>query len=282
MTRPMPPDNVPTLIVNQAFASRYFPGENAIGKRLRFTFNTNEPYREIVGVVANINETDLSAAPPAAIYFPNDQGPSTFLTILVRTSGDPAAFVGAARKSLHDIDPQLAMIQPQSIERVAYKSQVVFLRLSPSYLIGSFAALALVLAITGLYGVISYSVLQRTREIGIRVALGAQQGDILREILREGGSLALTGIAIGLVAAAGLMHLLASLLFGVQATDPLTLTVAAVLLLCVTLLATSRRGARCAWIRSSRCGTNEGEAGDPDPPPLFADWVHPFPHPPVP
>jgi predicted permease len=231
------PDGVPSLIVNQAFVSQYFLGEDPIGKRLRFTFNAKEPFREIVGVVGNMAQYDLSDLPSPTIYFPNEQGPSTFLNLMVRTNGDPAAFVGSLRTALREIDPHLAMIQPQSMDRIAHESQGVFLRRFPSYLIGSFAALALVLAITGLYGVVAYSVEQRTREIGIRMALGAQPRDILGGILREGGWLALFGVAIGLVAAIGLMHLLATLLFGVRPTDPLTFTFAAVVLLFVALLA---------------------------------------------
>jgi ABC-type antimicrobial peptide transport system permease subunit len=154
------------------------------------------------------------------------------MAFLVRTAGDPAAFVGAARETLHKLDPQLPLIQPQSLDEVAQQSPSVFLRRYPSYLIGSFAVLAVVLAMVGLYGLISHTILQRTREIGIRVTLGAQRSDILRLVLYQGLSSALIGIGIGVVAGLALTRLLSSLLFGVKASDWLTFAgVAAGLLL---------------------------------------------------
>jgi ABC-type antimicrobial peptide transport system permease subunit len=135
------------------------------------------------------------------------------------------------------MDPQLPMIQPQSLEEVANQSPSVFLRRYPSYLIGCFAALALILAIVGLYGLISHLVLQRTREIGIRVALGAQRGDILRMVLRQGIRATLAGVAIGIVAGLALTGLLRSLLFGVNPGDWVTFLTVALLLLAVALAA---------------------------------------------
>jgi len=227
----------PSLIVNQAFAARYYPNQDIIGKRIRFTFNVKEPYREIVGVVGNIAELDLSQATPPAIYFPNDQGPNTFISFMVRTAGDPAVFLGSIREALQAMDPQLAMIQPQSEEHIESESQGVFLRRYPSYLIGSFAAIALILSIVGLYGQISYSVAQRTREIGIRVALGAQHRDILRLVLRQGVAASLAGVAVGLAAGFGLTRLMASLLYGVSSSDAATFATVAVLMIAVAAVA---------------------------------------------
>jgi predicted permease len=224
-------------MVNRAFASRYFPNEEVVGKRIRFTFNAKEPYREIVGVVGNVAQDDLAGPPTPAIYVANDQGPSTYLTYMIRTAGDPAAFVGSAREALHEMDAQLPLIQPQTMEHFTNEAPAVFLRRYPSYLIGSFAGLALILAMIGLYGLISFTVVQRTREIGIRMALGAQPRDILELILRQGIGAVVVGVAVGVVAALGLTQLMASLLFGVKPTDALTFFSVAVILTCVALAA---------------------------------------------
>ncbi|MGA8145094.1 MAG: ABC transporter permease [Candidatus Acidiferrales bacterium] len=225
------------LIVNQAFVKRYFPNENPLGKRLRFTFSPKEPFREIVGVAGNVAEDDLAAPPPPVVYYSVDQNPSSFLSYVMRTSGDPSAFIGAARATLTSIDPQLALIQPQSMEQIASQSPSVFLRRYPSYLIGSFATLALVLAMVGLYGLISYTVMQRTREIGIRVALGAQRTDILRMVIAQGSGAACAGIAIGIVTGLALTRVMASLLYGVTATDGLTFASVTALLALVAVAA---------------------------------------------
>ena len=227
------------IAVNAAFVRDYFPNENPIGKMIRFTFNKKEPFRQIVGVVGDTAEVDLAEPPPPVVYFPNDQGPTTFLSYMVRTAADPAAFVGTARAALHEMDAQLPMIQPQTLEQVANQSNSVFLRRYPSYLIGSFASLALILAMVGLYGLISYSVLQRTREIGIRVALGAQRGDILRMVTRQGIRAVLAGVGIGIVAALALTRLLSSLLYGVSSSDWLTFSSVGLLLIVVAFGACS-------------------------------------------
>ena len=225
------------LLVNRAFANRYFPNDDPIGKRIRFTFNAKEPYRQIVGVVGNVAQDDLAGPPTPAIYFPNEQGPSTYLTYMVRTAGDPAAFVGTAQAALHEMDPQLPLIQPQTMEHFTNQAPAVFLRRYPSYLIGSFAGLALTLAMIGLYGLISFTVVQRTREIGIRMALGAQPRDILELIMRQGIGAALVGVAVGVVAALALTRLMASLLFGVKPTDAQTFLSVVALLTCVAMAA---------------------------------------------
>lgn len=225
------------LIVNRAFASRYFPHEDAVGKLIRFTYNAKEPFRQIVGVAGDTAEEDLAAPHPPLVYYPNDQGPATYLRYMIRTAADPAAFVNTARTALHEMDPQLPMIQPQTLEQVAKDSPSVFLRRYPSFLIAGFATLALILATVGLYGLISYSIAQRTREIGIRVTLGAQRRDILRIVMRQGLTAALTGIAIGVIAGLGLTQLLRKLLFGVQPGDWMTFAGVSIILLLVAAAA---------------------------------------------
>ncbi len=228
-----------TVVVSRAFVKAYLSGENPIGKRIRFTYSAQNPFLEIVGVAGDTASIDIAAPPPAIVYTANDQGPSTYVSYLVRTAGEPAAFVGTARAALHEMDPQLPMIQPQSLEQIANQSPSVFLRRYPSYVIGSFAALALILAVVGLYGLISHMVLQRTREIGIRVALGAQRRDILRMVLRQGIVATFAGVAIGIVAALALTRLLSSLLFGVTPGDWATFLSVAALLLVVAVVACS-------------------------------------------
>ena len=215
------PDSPPVAIVNQAWVKRYIHGENPLGQRLRLTFSPKESFRQIVGVVGDAAEDNLAAPPPAVMYFPlaQNSGYTAYLYYVVRSNQDPAALVGAVRATLRGLDPQLAVIEPRSMEQIINQSPAVFLRRYPFYLIGSFAMLALVLAMIGLYGLISYTVLRRTREVGIRLALGARREDIIRLILRQGVIATCVGIAIGLVGGLGLTRVMASLLYGVNAGD---------------------------------------------------------------
>jgi len=222
-------------VVNRTFAKTFFPNENAVGKRIRFTYNAKEPFREIVGIVGDTAQDDLAAVPPAAIYVANDQGSSTFLSYVVRTAGDPAGMIGAARAVLREMDPKLPMIQPLTMQEIADQSPSVFLRRYPSYLIAGFAGLALVLAMVGLYGLISYGVAQRTREIGIRVTLGAQQRDVLQLVLRQGFTAVLAGTVLGVIAGLALTRLLGSILYGVQPGDWITFSSVSLLLLIVAM-----------------------------------------------
>lgn len=224
------------VIVNQAWVKEYFHGENPIGKRIKFTFSPTQPYREIVGVVGNIaNALDSPEEP--AIFCPFAQDANSYINYIVRAAGNPASVLGAIRSALRGTDSQLFPIQPLTMDEIIAQSPSVFLRRYPSYLIGSFAALALILAMIGLYGLISYSVLQRTRELGIRIALGAQERDVMRLIMGQGARLAVIGVAVGIVAGLALTQLMRSLLYGVSATDPLTFAGVAILLTAVAILA---------------------------------------------
>lgn len=223
------------LVVNQAFANKYLPNENAVGKRIRFTFNAKAPFQEIVGVAGTVAQDDLAGPPSPIIYTANDQGPSTYLTYMIRTAGNPDAFVGSVQAELHKMDRQLPLIQPQSMDEITNQQPAVFLRRYPSYLIGSFAGLALILAMVGLYGLLSFTVMQRTREIGIRVALGAQRRDILNLILGQGIRPVLVGLAVGVIAGLALTRLMASLLYGVKPTDIVTFATVCVVLMVVAV-----------------------------------------------
>lgn len=225
------------VIVNQAWAKQYFNGEDPLGKRIRFTYAPTQPYREIVGVVGNTAEAGLDGPDEPSLFLPFAEDTNPFIPYIVRTGGNPANAVSAVRAALHALDPQLALIQPFTMDQIIDQSPSVFLRRYPAFLIGSFAALALVLALVGLYGLISYSVAHRTRELGIRIALGAGHYDIMRLVLGEGARLTMMGVVAGLAAALGLTQLMRSLLFGVNAVDPVTFATVAVVLALVAIVA---------------------------------------------
>ncbi|MGZ4836362.1 MAG: ABC transporter permease [Terriglobales bacterium] len=233
------PDAPPVAIVNQAWLKRYSAGRDPIGQRVRLTFSPNEPFRQIVGVIGDVAEDSLASRPPPVMYFPLDQDSeyAAFLGYVIRSPQDPAALVSSARAILRELDPQLAVVQPQSMEQIVNQSPAVFLRRYPFYLIGSFATLALVLAMIGLYGLISYSVLRRTREIGIRLALGAQRQDILRLILRQGVITTLIGVGVGLVAGLASMRVMASLLYGINLGDWIVFAGVAIFLAAIAIAA---------------------------------------------
>ena len=224
------------VIVNQAWVERYLHGENAIGKRIKFTYSPTQPYREIVGVVGNYADAGLDSPDAPALFCPFDQDADSYINYVVRAAS-PAVALGAVRETLRHGDPRLFPVQPLTMDQIIDQSPSVFLRRYPSYLIGGFAVLALLLAVVGLYGLISYSVSQRTRELGIRIALGARQRDVARMIVGHGARLALIGVGAGVAASVALTRLLRSLLFGVSAVDLPTFAAVAVLLLLVAIAA---------------------------------------------
>ena len=161
----------------------------------------------------------------------------SYISYVVRAAINPAVVPNEVRAALTKTDPQLFPLQLLTMEQIIQQSPSVFMRRYPSYLIGSFAALALLLASIGVYGLISYSISQRTREIGIRVALGAQHGHVIRMVMRQGAKLTLIGLLIGIMAALGLTQLMSSILYGVKATDPSTFASVPTLLAIVALTA---------------------------------------------
>lgn len=231
------PKAPPRVIVNKSFADHYFPGEQAVGKRVRFTYSADQPYREIVGVVGNENVESLDSAAAPILYASTSQGPDPGFYVVVRGQGSPAMLLVSVRTALAGIDPELPMVEPRTMERVIEDSNSVFLRRYPSYLIGSFAFLAVVLAMVGLYGQISYGVTQRTREIGIRVALGARPGDVRRLVMHRAIALAVSGLVIGTVLGLGLARLITNMLFGVAPYDPWTVAAVAAILMVVVAAA---------------------------------------------
>lgn len=230
-------------VIDTTFAAKYFPGEDPIGKSINDEF-LGRP-AEIVGIVGNVKQWGLDDRINlhAEFYIPVMQLPDSLVTretmhsagVLVRTQGPPLAMVEPIRKKIQEANNQDVLFEPRSYEEVVSNS--LSERSLSMILLGSFAALALVLASIGIYGVVSYVVGQRTREIGIRMALGAQRQDVLRLVLGEGAKMALVGVGVGLVGALALTRLMDSILYGVSARDPLTFAAVAILLSGVALLA---------------------------------------------
>jgi predicted permease len=226
------------IIVDEEFARRYWPNEDPIGKYVRLPWGSApkwNPMLAVVGVVGRVKLYRLNEGGGfVQAYFPALQIPGSQRTIAIKTTLEPETLGASIRQQVSEVDPQLPIYDFRTLNEQRSRSlapQTLQLRL-----LGCFAAVALLLAAIGLYGVISYAVTQRTHEIGIRIALGAQRGDVLRLVVGHGMKLALIGVTIGLVAALAMTRLMKSLLFGVSATDPLTFIVIALLLTAVALL----------------------------------------------
>jgi predicted permease len=238
-------EHAPVVVdIDDVFARTYFPNEDPIGKRINFAgFNVQA---EIVGVVGHVKQWGLDADAKSAIEaqfdYPFMQLPEKLMplaadavAVVLRTEGDPTAVMGFVRRAVAEIDPREVVYNVQTMNDVVSNSFAA--RRLSMFLLGVFAALALVLACVGIYGVISYLVGQRTHEIGVRMALGAERTDVLRLVLGHGARMALIGVAIGMGAALGLTRLMANQLFGVSAHDPLTFAGVALLLIIVAVAA---------------------------------------------
>ncbi|CAN5880254.1 ABC transporter permease [soil metagenome] len=231
-------DAPPVVVINEMAARRYFPDEDAIGQRIRLGWGPGDDRfagGEVVGVVADVRQVGPSEDYVPEIYLPYTQVPVSDMSVIVRTAGDPLALAGVLRSQVRELDPNLPLSNLRTLDQLVAQSvaQPRFYML----LLTVFAAVALALAAIGIFGVMSYSVAQRTREIGIRVALGAEPQRVLQLVVGRALRLALLGVAVGLLGALALTRLLESLLFGVSTTDPLTFVAVAVLLAAVALLA---------------------------------------------
>ncbi|HLL77419.1 MAG TPA: ABC transporter permease [Pyrinomonadaceae bacterium] len=237
-------DSPPVVVVDDDFVRRHFPGaplDAALGRRVRFG-GEEEPWREIVGVARHVRQGGLAEAGHPGIYHPWTQMKPRWqaeyvraLDWVVKTTGDPASLVAPIRREIQAVDAEQPLGNVRTLEELLARSLAP--RRFSLLLVGVFAAVALVLGAVGLYGVLSYAVTQRTREIGVRVALGARRGDIIRLVIRHGMALALLGVALGLAAALAVTRLMSGMLFGVSATDPSTFALVSLLLLAVALLA---------------------------------------------
>ncbi len=231
------------VLVNESLARRYFAGTDPVGRRL--TVAGDEP-RVIIGVVGNVKQRGLAAEPEPELFVPYHQHPVNYMALVVRSGSEPASLADAVRRLVLTLDPDQPVFNVRSMEAVV--SQSVAGARFQTLLLGLFAGLATLLAAVGLYSVIAHGVSERTREIGIRMALGAEARDVLRLVLGRGLRLALLGVAVGLVAAIGLTRLMRSLLYGVSADDPLTLIGISVLLILVALLACAIPARRAAMV----------------------------------
>ena len=231
--------STPVIIISETFARQHFPNEDPIGKRIHPGISTIEgdetTMREIVGVVGDIRNRGLNSESRPAYYVPQTQVPFSQMVTVVKTTAEPRSLVSAVTKEVGAMDQDVPLFGVKTMDE--YLSASVAAPRFNSTLLSIFAAVALVLTVVGLYGVMSYSVAQRTNEIGIRLALGAQARDVVMMIVKQGSKLILIGLAIGLVGAYALTRLVASLLFGVTAKDPFTFVAVALLLALVAFLA---------------------------------------------
>jgi putative ABC transport system permease protein len=225
------------MVISQSAARRFFPTEDPVGQRLKTGGCTECPWTTIVGVVGDVKDRGLSNGDTPAMYVPFVQEPVRSMYLVVRTEVEPTSLVPAIRREVNAVDRDLALADIRTMDALVSESlgqsryRVV--------LLGIFASVALVLAAVGIYGVIAYAVSQRTHEIGIRIALGAQRRDIFGLVIRQGMVMSLIGVGLGLAASFALTRLLSTLLYGVSSTDPFTFTAVVLLLVGVALAACS-------------------------------------------
>jgi putative ABC transport system permease protein len=227
----------PVALINETMARELWPGQDPLGKRIKFPGSEKnpQPWRAVIGVVGDVKQYGLDKKEPMQIYLPEAQYPRSYSTLVVHTSTDPKAMTAAVRGEILALDKDQAVYNLVTMEQLLADS--IALRRFSMVLLMIFAGVALTLAGVGIYGVISYSVTQRTHEIGVRLALGASRRDIIRLVVRQGMAMTLSGVGIGLAATFALTRVMESLLFGVSATDPATFIVIAITLTAVALVA---------------------------------------------
>jgi predicted permease len=237
----------PVVIIDRALAEKYFPGEDAVGKQIAYSDASAKPM-EIVGIVDDIKEGPLDETTWPTLYVAFNQDPDDYFSLAVRTSKGEQALLPTLVTTIHHIDPGISTYDPRTMGDRINGTPAAYLRRCSAWLVGGFAALALLLGAAGLYGVIAYSASRRTREIGVRMALGAQPGRVYRLILQEAGWLIAAGISIGLLASMATATLLRGLLFGVHAADPETMVGVGAVLAVAALLASYIPARRAASI----------------------------------
>ena len=236
------------VVINQTLAEKYFPGEDPIGQRFGDTDLNPKSLKEIIGIVDDIREGTLDSEIWPAYYFPFNQQPENTFSVVVRTSQAGPSLMPAVSSAIRQIDSRINTTDQITMRQRVNNTPTVYLRRSATWLVGAFAAVALLLGVVGLYGVIAYSVTQRTREIGVRIALGAQRSAVYGLILKEAGALALAGIVIGIGCAIIAASLMRKLLFGTPPWDITTLVSVATVLGVAALLASFLPARRAASV----------------------------------
>jgi len=229
------PEASKVVIVNQALARHFWGEESPVGNRLRFMGSDPEPWREIVGMVADVRHTGLEHEPRPGVYQPHAQEPWPIMSLVIRSGDNPAGLTTSVRAQIRELDPTLPLFNIRTMERAV--SHSVSERRFSMLLLGLFAGCSLLLAGLGIFSVMSYAVRSRTREIGVHMALGAKPGDVLRRAICRALALIAPGIALGLLGALALTRLLAGLLFNLPPTDLTTYVVVTVFSTAVALTA---------------------------------------------
>jgi len=243
-------DGLPGVVVSETLASSFWPGQSALGRMIRNQGDEN-PSWEVVGVARDVRFDGVDDDPLPMLYWPTVRDSvgtwANTIDVVMRTSGgDPLALLDGARQVLRELDPRLPILTPRTVQSIV--SESLSATSFTVLLLGISAGIALLLGTVGLYGVISFIVGRRTSEIGVRMALGASKRSVLRQVVRQGMSLTAVGLAVGLVGAWGVSRVLASLLYGVSATDPVTFVGTALLLGAVAFVATWLPARRAAGV----------------------------------
>jgi macrolide transport system ATP-binding/permease protein len=236
------------VIINETLANKYFPGEDPIGSRIGDIELTPKSIKEIIGVVEDVKDGSLDSETWPAVYYPFNQNPDTYFSLIVRTSQDEKLLLPTLVAAIHGIDPGIGTMNEATMADRINDSPTAYLHRSSAWLVGGFAFLALLLGVVGLYGVIAYSVSQRTREIGVRMALGAQRRSVYQLIMKEAGWLVGAGIAAGLLCSIAAATLIRGLLFGVRTWDAATLAAVSAVLASAAMLASYIPARRAAQI----------------------------------
>jgi len=230
------PDKPGVVIIGKTIADRVFAGRDPVGRRLKYS-STQANGDLIVGVVGDVKTTALDEAIRPVLYYPFRQSASNGMNLVTRTNSDPTTVAASIRNEIRGLEPDTAILNVRTMDQMIAQTPASFMRRFPALLISIFAAVALLLASIGIYGVVSYSVSQQTHYIGVRMALGARPSDILKMVLKQGLVLAVMGVGIGVLAALGLMRLLSTLLYQVNTNDVGTFTLVPGVLFFVALLA---------------------------------------------